>query len=287
MNKKRLIFEQDSRQLTVEETLYCLSLESNILSNTLHTFRIGMPSIVEMLQSNINSLSENIVNRITPENFFTSKQNRVFKVLSKINYIMLSEIPITIPENFVGKLDEYSHDHYEITENLYVNFNNYVGEFSVILSSFITNKEDRTSSRTNDEFIKQIEKIIKEFNTYRHHYFPKDTGITKSTLNQVIKRPQDFEKMYDSLKKLNTIQGETSLNNVRDKLKHINDLLDIVIKSSLSEEEIKVSSAILENIAKITFKLAKLTEIIAVNYHDSILFVNTVNRITDLILKHE
>ena len=64
------------------------------------------------------------------------------------------------------------------------------------------------------------------------------------------------------------------------------DLLNIISTSSLDSGS-SVSPEVANNIASTCFAMAKLVEIISVNYHDSMKLLTTVERVTDLIIKQE
>lgn len=284
---KKLSNINDNIFYTPERGLRQLALESEILTNVISTFRNTLPGLVDFVKSSTDTFFNVSEHGALSKDFFNTKEKKSSKILSEINYINFAETPVSVPEGFSGQMIEYVRDHYEMTELLYRNFNIFSSEFSAILSSFITNKDDRISSREHTELKKNVDKTTKSFYTYRNNFFKNDEGKSKTALINIIKRNQDFNTMFDYVRKIDQLQKKSSISKVQDQIKNLVSLLDIVISTVQDTSEKRVSPAAAKNIADTAFSLGEFGRIISINYNDSVILLTSAERIVDTVLNIE
>lgn len=258
----RIKLDYDKPNISVEKMLVKLSLEADILSNVIATFKDILPKVQEKLYNvSLSFYSKESKFDIKKLNMLRKSIEDKSKI-ANINSFDLENILIPVPEGFKGKFIDYGkyvRDSYLphiaiVKQNLtHMNF---------IMSSFITNKEDKFSNTDNTKFINKVkqsnEETLKKMNTF----FTGDSS-QRAKLFSVIDRLNDFNELIPIVNKVIDIHDSDNLKEVNHAVKQTIDLVEIITKNAENNIQ-SVSGASAKTISEGTYELAKSIEILSI-----------------------
>lgn len=265
--------EDSELHISVESAISRLSLEADVLSNLLQTFKTTIPSFFNAI-NNANVMVKGFINSNSQKhNELVKLQKDVIYNLKHIDYVNYSERLITVPENFTGSLLDYSIKLREITKELYLINSTVMVEYNGILSSFITNKDDKISLKDHTAFFKRVqsqrEGIVKQLGD-----FTKSNGVSKTKLKNVLARMSDIEPLIENTLSITRLHTKDVVSNVNSAVDQSTELLDMIIKQVQDGNISNISPNAAMNISKGAFEVAKLVELVAVVFYDCEVLIN-------------
>lgn len=245
-----------------------LALEASVSFNMAG----GLKSIIPGLLDQISTVSSVINNFLASDKQTESKINltadqklavQKLKAVSLLNY---GDIGVMTPENFKGNLHQYVVALLTLSPKVYGSINELLGEYNGILSSFITNREDKTTLKTHEAFFRRIQRARIERENAIKHFFPKVTGKSRLPMKEVLSRVAEFETLLVDINKLSHTQQNQNLGQVSNMVQQSTDLLNIIHKSIKEDTKMVVGPEATMNISKGAFEVAKEVEHLA-TYH--------------------
>lgn len=244
-----------------------LAMEASILSNVINTFRSVIPSLTDKLSSvaaNFQPSDDHTKTVVELTKFVESNKEKI----KEVGIVKHSETLIPVPEGFdakakiCGYLDHLIQAAPVITHGV----QEILSEYHIVLSTFISNKDAKTSIRDHSTFYKRIKKQRSEVSEPLASYF--DKGLDRSRL--------PFGKVYDQTQELFTATGKVvELNKMRAKhdLKFVKgqvtdcvNLLKIIVTQSERQDFSEVSGAVAMDLSEGAIEVGFWVELVAL-YH--------------------
>ncbi len=273
-----------TQNLSLESQLERISLESDVLANLIETFKTTIPNFLGQLKSVSAHFAETGREQAKINIDLSKKERQVIEAASHIDYLNFGERLISVPEGFKGDLLKYSVLLNKIVTEAYQAQNTILSEYNTILSSFISNKEDKISLKDHTAFFERIQKRRAELTKELSNFSNSTTGVSKAKFKSVVSRMGDVQALYEEANKLSKLHSAAKLNEIQNAVNHSVDLLDIIIKGVLDGKTTNVSPNATQNIAKGAYEVAKYVEFVGVVYFDVTVFLNTLDGLSDAIL---
>lgn len=269
---------------SLEDNLSRLAMESEYASNLISMFRNTIPNFINAITSNNSLIKGFIGSNDAIELRLSDNQKKAIDASSRLDWLSFGERIITVPENFEGTLIKYIALLDKVTKELYTLNHTITGEYNVILSAFLTNKENKISLKDHTEFFKRIERtrngITKELGS-----FIKVGKINKVKLRTVVQRAADLEELIKVSVALNKVHNKEALINVHNSVNASTDLLDNILKQSESGDINNISPAAAMNISKGAYEVAKFVELFGIVYYDVTVLLTIVDSIVNAIIE--
>lgn len=246
-----------SREFSVPFGLNTLSLESITVPETTSIFRQLLPALSKQLKDTASSLELPFLN------LFTSQETRAIKKAKEINYLYIADSVIDVPEGFNGELLAYIQTLLDLESKAYGQTTSFMQEYHVILSSFLTNKDDQVSSKDQKSRYDHIEKTTLEYKSKLMVFFENKNTLGRVRFSSVIKRMSDVPEIIEGATKLESQHKKNALKSLEVDLTKITSMLDLIITRMQSEDINKISPAAARNLAFGAQQLAKNLEFVA------------------------
>lgn len=146
-----------------------VSLESAILQNAVKLLTDVLPDFITNLSgkkeslSNISEARVNVLKRLE----VTDKQLALINQITSKGYLNYADKVVLVPEDFKGNLKQYVE---LIQQELLINYailNGLLDEFTLIVSSFITNEFTKVSLKEYNELNFKAKNFLDEYRTVR------------------------------------------------------------------------------------------------------------------------
>lgn len=276
-----------TRHLAVEQQLEHLSLESGFLSNLSQGLRKIIPSLLEALQGSV-SLLAGVVAEDTPQTTNTSqltaRQKETLSKLKALDFLVFAETPVQVPENFKGNLHSYLVTLNGLSPKVYSGVNALLGEYNVILSTFVNNKEVHTGLKTHQALFRGVQGAREHREKVIQHYFPKTTGVSRLPLKQVLTKAGEFESTFKEVNKLSTDHSRQNLTQLNAMVAQATDMLKIVLKQIEDHPNDKIGPEATMDISKGAYEIAKEIEHLAGFHYQVMVAIKTVDQLSTTIL---
>lgn len=271
--------------ISLESQLQRIAVESEVLVNLIETFKTTIPNFVNNLKDVNLHFLDSLKEQTKSDISLSKKEKKVIEIASHIDFLNFGERLVSVPEGFKGNLLSYAQLLNKTATEAYQVQNTVLNEYSAILSSFITNKEDKISLKDHTEFFSRIKSKRLELSNQLSHFTGPVTGVSKSKLKNVLSRISDIEPLLKEASKLSNQHSRARLTDIHASVSSCVDLLDIIIKN-VSEGKIdNVSPNATKNISAGAFEVAKYVEFVGIIYFDIMVFLNSLDSIMDTILK--
>lgn len=249
--------------LSTEQQLGRLALESSVISNVVEIFRDTLPSLQRDLKNAYHGLTES--DELTKDvkvglSHFTNVERR----LPNAVFLDYSQTVVSVPEGFKGEILPYLDFLNGKTDELFLGANEIIGAYKVVLATFISDKENRTSLKDHTDLYLRVQKRREEIVEEITRFFPKSTVNTKQRLSDVMGRFSDLPAIAKQMEKLNDSRRKNNLKTLSNSVREVSDLLDIIVEDVQNQGVAKVSGAAAMNVSKGAYELGKFVEIVAV-----------------------
>lgn len=218
------------------------------------------------------------------EDSLSRDYQKALKKADLLSYLAISPMIVSQPESFKGHFTEYAKALLNAVGDLRKTRTNLIPVYITMLSSLVTDKSESFSIKDHTSLFKAIEKENESVIEDLKHFFPKSTGISKTTFGSVIERLVDLESLFAMTTRLTTIQSETELRKIKEDVTNCVDLLDMYIKL-VKDGTIKVTPETANNISFGAREIGKHVELSAILYFDTLLFITAIDRLAESIVK--
>lgn len=256
-----------------------LSLETMSVIESTDTFRTLLPKLVQEFKL----VSQAI--KVPFAHLIQSKEKKVVAHLSELNYINLSSCLVPVPENFSGQFLDYLRTLKTMQSAVYGTANEFIKEYSIILSSFITNKDDRISSQDMSFLFNSIEQKSLEYSKTLSSFFQAPTKLGRAKLGSVIARIADIESIINTADSIASTHNQSELKDIELSITKIISMLDIIIEQMKQQDITKVSRAAAQNLSQGAYNLARYIEFISVFHFRTTAMLKMVEDLVDFLNK--
>lgn len=278
---------KDNNVQSLESNLKRLSLESNHLTDLTTLFADLLPQVS-------NKLTD-IVSNFTLD--FDSKNFKLVSSLSKdldskvksTTFEAYADVLVSVPEGFNGNMLDYVSTLNSVHDQLFKTASELLGEYNLILSRFITNKDDKTALTDHTRLFKKTKEIRLSYVDELDQYFDPSSDNSKAKLITIIDRLGDLKDISSAVKTLERHVSSQKLRDITDGTAKAVELLDI-INGSLEEGSTEgVSGNAAMNISEGAYELAELVSFMSVYRYRTqqavSTIVNTLEQLNKIIPK--
>lgn len=280
------IFETDpNKTYSVQEFAYLrrsLAAEAETMANVINVFRNILPAINDRFNS-IKSMFHNVKNDIMKANFksihgflFSRDYN---KKLKDAKFFQLAEMPIQVPEAFEGNLLEYGELLNSLAENYYKRVPEYLAEYRVYISAFISDKATKLSLKDYTSFYQTAEKGL-DVSKGQVGKFVNKKYQTKSVayFGKVVSNLSEVQGMSNSISRTESLCSIDYITRIDTEVKKTADLMTILINQIKDGSIADVSGASAKNISEGASVMAEMVEFCAMLRFRQEGYVNCVNQ---------
>lgn len=249
--------------ISLESRLQRLSMEAQTAASVSDIFSGVLPGLLGVFQDAgkvVSSMAEPAVNMAELVKSYLGFKPRI-KLATFSNH---SSILIPVPEGFQGDMLDYGKDLVKLSLTVYADTLRALEDYNVALASFISNKEDKISAKSNTEFFGRIEDRRAAANKIIAGYFPGKTDSSRIQFGQAYRRFSDLEGAVEHAKDLDQMTRKQNLSAITKLVDKITGNLDVVIRNFKLEEYQKVSGPSAENVARGAYEVAKMVEFLSV-----------------------
>jgi hypothetical protein len=265
--------------ISLESQLDRLALEANFITNAISNFRQIVPKLSDRMKDNASLFISNLLPS-DEKKYLQVNYNALNTKLKLVNFLHYSETLIPVPEGLKGNIYDYSNTLYRLTPEVYDSLNKHLAEYNLILSSFITNKDDKLMLKDNTQAIRKItEERKKQTSDLNNHFTNK--SITQNKLVKVIDNFNQLNDVADITIKINNLINNQNLNGLKDTVDKTVSLLDIVKKNIELNDIDSITPAMATNISMAAYELALYVEFMSVILYRSRELVGVSKLIVD------
>lgn len=249
--------------LSLESRMDRLALESNILANVIGAFKNVVPELREKLVNAFDSLKG--ADDLTKEvNEVIKSFKKVEKKIPHASYLNVAKVVVSVPEGFKGNMLDYLTFLNSISEEIFRDANKVLGEYNVVLSSFISNKQDKITLKDHTALFKRVKERRVQITEKIATFFPTTSVTSKQRLSDVCERFADLEPMSKVVELLGRERKSHNLKEISASVRQITDLLNIVVDDVQKNGIENVSGAAAMNISEGAYELGKFIELVAI-----------------------
>lgn len=263
---------------THEELLNRLALESSLYVNVADFFKESLPSVGERLKALVSKFS---FTDIVPQvySWIPSFAPQVRNKLEN-EYLIYRDVLVQVPEGFKGEFLPYIEELISVASELNEHTNKLLSEYRFVLSSIITNKEQRTSLKDLSENYERTATAREQLSKRLAAYFSNDT-VGRARLITVLPRFADAQELLRKSKDLSKFVDQKSLKEMQRSIREITEILELLEKQLKKEEITNISPAVVKNIAIGAHELAQYIDAVVAFHYASISIITCVNMLID------
>lgn len=267
--------------LSLESQLTRIALESEYSVNMVETFRSLIPNFAQNFHENTEQLKQFISEFMSSGDNLTRSQKKILNGVAHMNFLSFSDMLVSVPMNFNGHFVKYAELLNYIADLAFKSENSALNEYNLILSSFLTNKEDKISLKDHTAFFKRLEQDRIELENRMSIYLPKDTGITKQKLKDVIERFADLEPLFREVQKLAGAHKQAQMQKLYADTQQTNQLLSMIIDGVRKGHITNVGPAATNNIAQGAYEVANHVRFIGTVYFTVSVFLSSMDKFVE------
>lgn len=264
-----------------------VSLESAILQNTVKLLTDVLPDFITNLTGKKESLANVSQARVNVLKHLevTDKQLSLINQITGTGYLNYADKLVVVPEDFKGNLKQYVE---LVQHELLINYtllNALLEEFTLIVSSFVTNDFSRVSLKDYNELSYKSKNFLEEYRELRKEYFEKHTnGKSVAKLSSVVSSSTELELMLVSYNRLVRDIKTIDIKGIETKVDTLIDLLNLTLKS-VKDVDTKVSGNMTRTLSEGSYNIAKSVESFTAFYFDAYTLINAIEELVKRVEK--
>lgn len=264
-----------------------VSLESAILQNTVKLLTDVLPDFITNLTGKKESLANVSQARVNVLKHLevTDKQLSLINQITGTGYLNYADKLVVVPEDFKGNLKQYVE---LVQHELLINYtllNALLEEFTLIVSSFVTNDFTRVSLKDYNELSFKSKNFLEEYKELRKEYFEKHTtGKSVAKLSSVVSSSTELELMLVSYNRLVRDIKTVDIKGIETKVDTLIDLLNLTLKS-VKDVNTKVSGNMTRTLSEGSYNIAKSVESFTAFYFDAYVLINAIEELVKRVEK--
>jgi hypothetical protein len=245
----------------LEQMAQVISLESNFIDNAVFRINEFLPKLGNKLKDTVDSFATDSFGSYDGPKITSIQTQRDFKVISKRvyshNFLDFQDVLVQVPEGFEGNILDYLKLLNRIHLDIFKEALEVIGDYNVVLSSFITNKEDKNSLRVHSQIYERAdakrEQVLKDLSGF----FKDGSDLSRLPLRKVISRFADLELVAEEAV---TLTKDNHIKNLEKVKSGITETLIYLDKITSNREITQVSGSSAKQLAESAMSVARLVE---------------------------
>jgi hypothetical protein len=245
----------------LEQMAQVISLESNFIDNALFRINEFLPKLGNRLKDTVDSFATDSFGSYDGPKITAVQTQRDFKVISKRvyshNFLDFQDVLVQVPEGFEGNILDYLKLLNRIHLDIFKEALEVIGDYNVVLSSFITNKEDKNSLRVHSQIYERAdakrEQVLKDLSGF----FKDGSDLSRLPLRKVVSRFADLELVAEEAV---TLTKDNHIKNLEKVKSGITETLIYLDKITSNKEITQVSGSSAKQLAESAMSVARLVE---------------------------
>lgn len=247
--------------MSLEQMAQVISMESGFIDNAIFRVSEFFPKLGNHLKDSIDSFATNNFGDYDGPKVMAIQSQRDFKVISKRvyshNFLDFQDVLVQVPEGFDGNLLDYLKLLNRIHLDIFKEALEVTGDYNVVLSSFITNKEDKNSLRVHSQIYARADAKRQQVLKDLAGYFKDGSDLSRLPLRKVISRFADLETVADEAVNLTK---DNHIKNLEKVKAGITETLIYLNKITSNPEITQVSGSSAKQLADSAMSVARLVE---------------------------
>lgn len=243
-----------------------LSLESDE-QGLISFFKTTIPDIVVNVKEAINKVNAlKPFVRLEKEKASETRQHFI-QLKSKFNgmeYARYEKSLISCPENFSGYYIDYLQMLISQSKSYTPTVIDTIAKYQSFLSSFVTNREIRTSLQSHNSLIQAQDRSNKDLLKNIKEFFPTNNGKSKTYFGKVVQRMGELDDISELVMELDKQERAIEIEKVLSMVNRCVELLDLLKEYAASNEIKDISKSSLEMLADGAWIIAESVECLAV-----------------------
>lgn len=255
----------ESTSTNLDSELKRLTMEASVMSNVIDTFRSILPSLSSKLSSIASNLQPSDDHTKSVEELvrFADKHKEVIR---EVGIVKHSDTLIPVPEGFddKAKMCSYLDDLIKAAPSIAQGIQEILSEYQIVLSTFISNKDAKTSLRDHSTFYKRIQKQRVDVSAPLISYF--DKGIDRSRLpfGSVYDQSMEVCTAVEKASQLNKLRSKQDLKLVKNQVAECSNILDMIVQRSHSQDITEISGAAAMDLSDGAMEVANWVELVSI-----------------------
>lgn len=241
-----------------------LAVESISSPNMLELFKAFLPKTVNVVKELIPSVSSFINFGGKDDHYLNADRRKLLKLCEEFSYSAYSDMLITVPENFKGKLVPYFMVLLEQGKEVAQEGKRIVADFNIELAKYLSDADIRSSMSSNENYYKLVRSKRESYAKAISVFFGK-TDSSRARLGDCIERFADLVEVFQLEDKLHNTKKQQDFKSIVIEVQKCTDLLSLIQRRIEAGEFDKMSAQMAKNIAKGSYEVAKYVEYLA-NY---------------------
>lgn len=276
---------EETAVLSSESMMHRLSLEAFTSSNMIESVRTAIPSLIDDLKKSIGSLTSSSTENTDIIDQLRDKDQKLITSLRTIGFMHFDKELVSVPENFVGNLLQYTKLLIKITEEVTVFQKEMFNQYNVILSAVVTNKNEKLSLQDHTQLFKTIHGKREYYTKAIQKFFGPEQHKVKAPLGRVVARTDEFAELLVEIDKLNKLQASISLDEINTNVTKCVSMLNVLIEQVDNSTNGVITNYAAMNISTGAYEVAKFVEFISILYFDTVTLTKSVSSINELLKK--
>lgn len=249
--------------LSLESQMARLNLEAFSLGNVISSFKATLPTLTDTLKTQFTSLvnHDDVSDQVKDAKLHFGRLKVKLPYASYLNY---SKTLISVPEGFKGDLLAYAQALNKMGPEIYQEANKTLGEYNFVLSSFITNKENKISLKDHTDLFVRVKQRRERLTEELNHFFKAESNLSKQYLGDAVGRFADLETLVSSVDKLRMEHQSANVRDISEAVKKSIDLLQVIVEDTEKNGIAQVSGNAAMNISQGAYELGKYVEFVSI-----------------------
>ena len=244
-----------------------LAMEASVLSNVINSFRSVLPNLADKLSSLAANLKP-VDDHTKTVNDLTKFVETHKEYIRNVGIVKHSETLIPVPEGFdsKAKMCSYLDQLIQTAPSITHGIQEILSEYHIVLSTFISNKDAKTSVRDHSAFYKRIQKTRQEVSEPLASYFDKGLDRSRLPFGMVYDQSQELITATQKVVELNKMRAKHDLKFVQKQVGECAQLLKMIVQQSERQDFTEVSGAVAMDLSNGAIEVGFWVELVAI-YH--------------------
>lgn len=256
-------------------TTHPLSIESRVAQFGMEAWDVA--DLVSSFTEITDGLKENLLgiassfsslvdgNKTNKEiSLYDSRNTSVMRKTRDVVFGNYEKSLVSVPEGFKGNFIEYLVFMNSISTNVYNDTENLLSEYQLLLSRFISNKEDKISLQDHTAFYEKLKDRREKMAGQMEAFFDSRSNHSKLAMKKVISRFADIQTVLERSVELDKSRRKHNLKDTSQSVTKVIGLLDILLKRAQEKGITEVSPVASINISKGAFEMGKHIEFLGI-----------------------
>jgi hypothetical protein len=280
-----MLYISTETTLPLEKQLDRIALEVSLSLPSFSSLRDFLPNFISLFKVNNDKLDTSIKEYGELYKDLPDIAKKALTALDKINFVNLSNVAVSVPENFKGNMLNYIQTMNTVMPEIFNLTQKSLDDYNAMLSVYITNSNAINDLQDHTLFYSKIKNQREKANDVINAYFPISTGVTKSKLIDICSDPHQLKKIILNYRQEPNINK--SLKSLLTNVKKSSDYLDILSQKINKIEDKHLSAYAARNISTGAYEIGKLVELNSILCFRNTLLLHSITKLIDTIMEAE